>query len=390
MEVGMPWKGATVVERRFEFVLRVRSGSEPISHLCREFGISRKTGHKWLQRYEVGRSVTALIDQSRRPHQSPDKTPRAHEERVVELRKLYGWSGRKLRKLLRAEGIELSRSTIDRIIDRNGLIEKRDRHRPAVNRFERSQPNELWQMDFKGEYILRGVERCYPLSLLDDHSRFSVGLFPLRTPNGSQVRRCVVECFEEFGVPQAMLMDHGTPWWQSNNGHGLTHFSVDLIKQGIQLIYGSVGHPQTQGKVERFHQTMKRSLRHRGVPQDFAGMGRALREFRHVYNEIRPHQALDDETPASRYMPSKKAYEPCPREWSYPEGADVRKLNSSGCLDYKGGRSFVSEALAGERVWCRRIDDLLVIRYRQMYVREIDLSTGRTTAVVRPVETENL
>jgi transposase InsO family protein len=309
---------------------------------------------------------------------------------VIELRQIYGWSGRKLKKLLQAEGIDLSRSTIDRIIARNGLIDKRARRRPAVKRFERSKPNELWQMDFKGEYILRGVERCYPLSLLDDHSRFSVGVFPLHAPSGAEVKRCVVECFEEFGVPDAMLMDHGTPWWHSKNGHGLTHFSVDLIKQGIKLIYGSVGHPQTQGKVERFHQTMKRSLKHRGVPQDFAGMRQALREFRHVYNEIRPHQALDDETPASRYVPSTKTYDPHPPDWSYPKGAEVRKLNSAGCLEYAGGRSFISEALAGERVWCRRIDDLLVIRYRHMYVREIDLSTGRTTAVVRPVETWKL
>ena len=386
----MPWKGATVVERRFEFVLRARSGSEPISHLCREFGISRKTGHKWLQRYGAQGSVTGLFDHSRRPHQSPKKTPREHEERVVELRKLYGWSGRKLKKLLKAEGIEVSRSTIDRIIDRNGLIEKRDRHRPAIKRFERSKPNDLWQMDFKGEYILRGVERCYPLNLLDDHSRFSVGVFPLSAPSGDKVKRSIVKCFEEFGLPDAMLMDHGTPWWNSKNGHGLTHFSVDLIKQGIELIYGSIGHPQTQGKVERFNQTMKRSLRHQGVPQDFEGMRTALREFRRVYNEIRPHQALNDETPASRYTPSKKPYDPNPREWSYPEGADVRKLNSAGCLYYGGSQSFVSEALAEECVWCRRIDDLLVIRYRQMYVREIDLSTGRTTAVVRPVETRNL
>ena len=386
----MPWKGATVVERRFEFVLRARSGWESISHLCNEFGISRATGHKWLKRYEDRGSITALFDQSRRPHGSPNRTPQGHEERVIELRQLYGWSGRKLKKLLHAEGIDLSRSTIDRIIDRNGLIEKRSRHRPAVKRFERSKPNELWQMDFKGEYILRGVERCYPLSLLDDHSRFSVGVFPLHAPSGAQVKRCVVECFKEFGVPDAMLMDHGTPWWQSKNGHGLTRFSVDLIKQGIKLIYGSVGHPQTQGKVERFHQTMKRSLKHRGVPQDFAGMSRALREFRHVYNEIRPHQALDDETPASRYTPSTKAYDPHPRDWSYPIGAEVRKLNSAGCLEYAGGRSFVSEALAGERVWCRRVDDLLVIRYRHMYVREIDLSTGRTTAVVRPVKGREL
>ena len=276
----MPWKGATVVERRFEFVLRARSGKESISHLCNEFGISRTTGHKWLKRYEDRGSITALFDQSRRPHGSPNRTPQGHDERVIELRQLYGWSGRKLKKLLQAEGIDLSRSTIDRIIARNGLIDKRARRRPAVKRFERSKPNELWQMDFKGEYILRGVERCYPLSLLDDHSRFSVGVFPLHAPSGAQVKRCVVECFEEFGVPDAMLMDHGTPWWHSKNGHGLTRFSVDLIKQGIKLIYGSVGHPQTQGKVERFHQTMKRSLKHRGVPQNFAGMRQALREFR--------------------------------------------------------------------------------------------------------------
>lgn len=382
----MPWKGTTVLEQKIEFIVRARVGREPISKLCKEFGVSRKTAYKWLNRYQSEGTVKALFDRSRRPRESPNRTPAEIEERIVQLRQSYGWSGRKLRKLLLGEGISISRSTIDRIIDRKGLIEKKSRRRPAVKRFERKRPNDLVQMDFKGEYILGGINRCYPLSLLDDHSRFCLGLFPLSSPKGSLVTKSLISTFEEYGVPNSILMDHGTPWWHSNNGHGLTKFSVSLIKQGIQLIYGSVGHPQTQGKVERFHQTMKRHLRHRGVPQTFCGMEKALREFRHIYNEIRPHQALDDETPSSRYQPSRKAYEPCPVEWLYPNGADVRRLNTAGCLDYKGLRAFVCEALAGERVWCRRIDNLLVVRYRHMYVREIDLSTGRTTAVVRPVE----
>ena len=390
MEVSMPWKETSVVEKRLELVFRVVHGGENVSAVADEYGISRKTAHKWLRRFRRTGSVNSLFDQSRRPRSSPARTPKRVEDRVVELRNLYGWSGRKIRKLLLKEGIETSRSTIDRIIDRNGLIQGCDRHRPATKRFERKNPNDLWQMDIKGEYILRGVERCYPLSLLDDCSRFSIGLTAMHSPNRVEVRNAIIACFTEYGIPDAILMDHGSPWWKANNPHGLTQLVVELIKQGINILHGAFAHPQTQGKVERFHQTLKRSLKHRGVPQDFPGMVRALREFRQEYNEIRPHQALEDETPASRYTVSSKEYNPRPAEWVYPEGANVKRVNPQGSLDYRSQRVFISRALAGERVWCRELGANLIVCFRHMCVREIDLSTGRTTAVVRPVETQKV
>lgn len=386
----MPWKETGVVERRFDFVLRARSGSETVSALCREHGISRKTGHKWLKRYAESGTVNALFDRSRRPRDSPSKTPVEIEERVVELRKTYGWSGRKLSRLLKNEGVAISRSTVDRIIKRSGLVRKEDQRKPATKRFERKRPNELWQMDIKGEYILRGVKRCYPLSILDDHSRYAIGLFPLNAPNGPEVRACLVSCFEDYGLPEAMLMDHGTPWWKTTSGHGLTRLSVDLIKQGIQLIYGSIAHPQTQGKVERFHLTLKRALRHRGVPQNYGVFGEALREFRYIYNEIRPHEALSDETPATKYRKSPRPYDPEPPEWEYPERSKVTTLNTAGHLACDGHRFFVSEALAGETVAFDRIDNLIVVRFRHMLVREIDLETGRTRPLARPVKDQNV
>jgi transposase InsO family protein len=381
----MPWKETDVLSQRVEFVVRSRSGEESISDLCREFEVSRKTGHKWLRRFSEGGGFSALSDRSRRPRSSPNKTPKVIEDRVVELRQEYGWSGPKLHELMKKEGVEISAPTIDRIIKRRGLVSKEDSNKPATKRFERSRPNELWQMDFKGEYLLPKGGRCYPLSVLDDHSRYAVGVFALTRPNRESVQQSVERCFEAYGLPEAMLMDHGTPWWNSGNEHGLTRFSVGLIKQGINLIYGSIGHPQTQGKVERFHRTMKHAMKHRGVPQSVEGIADALRHFRQVYNEIRPHEALDMDVPSARYRPSPRPFNPYPPEWEYPEGSDIRRVNPPGSLHYRGRRYHVSKALVNEWVWCREIENRLLVTYRHMYIRQIELDTGRTTAVVRPV-----
>jgi transposase InsO family protein len=380
----MPWKETDVLSQRIEFVVRARSEDETISDLCREFGVSRKTGHKWLARFEEGR-FSSLADRSRRPRKQPSKTAKVIEDRVVELRLEYGWSGPKLQVLLAREGVSLSTATIDRIIKRRGLVCKEASSKAATKRFERSRPNELWQMDFKGEYLLRGEDRCYPLSILDDHSRYAVGVFALPRPSRELVQPCVERCFKTYGVPEAMLMDHGTPWWNTSNAHGLTRLSVSLIKQGIRLIFGSIAHPQTQGKVERFHRTMKQEMKHRGVPQSVKGIGEALNHFRQIYNDIRPHEALDMDVPSARYTPSPRAYDPNPPEWEYPEGADVRRVSDAGNLFYKGRQYYACKALAHERVWCREIENRLLLTYRHMYIRDIDLDTGRTTAVVHPV-----
>ena len=167
----MPWLETDVREQRIEFVVEALQPSANISALCRTRGISRKTGYKWVGRYRAGGSLTALAERSRRPKRSPGRTAARVTARVVALRRAYGWAGRKLQRLLAVEDVELSPATIDRIIRREGLVDPDEAHRPAVGRFERARPNELWQVDFKGQYPLHRPQGCFPLSILDDHSR---------------------------------------------------------------------------------------------------------------------------------------------------------------------------------------------------------------------------
>jgi transposase InsO family protein len=377
----MPWMERDVDEQRVQFAVRAASGKESMAGLCREFGVSRPTGYVWKKRFEQTASVAAVVERSRRPRHSPRQTSPEVEESVVALRVQYGWGAKKLQVLLREQGTELPVVTINRILQRRGLVSKWNSHAPALQRFERSAPNELWQMDGKGKYRLR-EGTCYPLSILDDHSRYVVGLYGLSAWSGQWVQRCLVQTFEQYGMPEALLMDHDALWWNSNNGYGLTWLSVWLIEQEIRLYYGRVRHPQTQGKVERFHRTLEEALRHRGKPQQFAEWATALREVQRIYNQERPHEALGMQRPAERYRPSPRAYQAKPREWEYPSGSLVRRLNPTGCLSWKGEQWFVCEALAGRWVCVECVGSLLLISYRHMYVREVDRERRCTRALV--------
>ena len=378
----MPWRVTGVMEQRIAIVQRVAEGSESFAAVCQSFGVSRPTGYRWWRRYCLAGSTTALQDRSRRPQRSPGRTAQRVEARVVRLRQRYGWGARKLRVLLAAEGMVLPEVTINRILKRHDLIERDTSARPAVHRFERAAPNELWQVDFKGEMPC-GRRRCYPLSILDDHSRFAVGLFGLSGTKAAPVQQSLIAAFEEYGMPAALLFDHGPPWWSTTNGHGFTWLSVWLIQQGIRLCYSGVGHPQTQGKVERFHRTLKHAVRRHGYPPNLPAWQTWLTDFRDEYNGLRPHESLNLEPPATRYQPSARAYNPRPPAWEYPENAEIRRLNTQGCLDWQRRRLFVCEALAGERVQIETMDHLLLVRYRNTYVREIDLDTGRSRPLTR-------
>ncbi|MGB6266885.1 MAG: IS481 family transposase [Candidatus Acidiferrales bacterium] len=377
----MPWRRVDVDEQRMQFVIRVTGGVERITALCREFGISRPTGYLWRRRYQQTRSLTELGERSRQPHHSPARTPDWKEQRVVALRQQTGWGAKKLRVLLREEErIALPVRTIHRILERHDLVSG-DAKAPAPGRFERGAPNELWQMDSKGKYPLADGE-CHPLSILDDHSRYAVGLYALPALSGKQAHRCLVETFRRYGVPQSMLMDHGSLWWSGFNGWGLTRLSVQLIEQGIRLLYGRVRHPQTQGKVERFHRTLGQALRHRGVPARFEQWPEALAEFQWSYNQRRPHEALDMQRPVDRYQRSPRNYQERVADWDYPAGSDVRRLNSQGMLAEQRHRWFVCGALADQRVRVERFDGKLLVSYRHMYIREIDIERRYSRALV--------
>jgi transposase InsO family protein len=306
------------------------------------------------------------------------------EAAVLAVRDKTGWSGPKIAKVLEQRGLRVAPATAQRILKRGGRVVPPQVEKTKL-RFAREQCNELAQMDFKGEYTLARA-KCYPLSLLDDCSRYLHGLWPLPSTGGAGVKQTLEAYFKEQGVPLSLLMDHGTPWFSTTNQQGLTWVSVWLLKQGVILRYSGVGHPQTQGKVERFHQTLKRRTRHRGEPTTMGEWERWAVEFRQEYNHERPHESLDNRTPGEVYQPvNLRPYQARPAAWEY-SGGEVRRLNTQGLLYYRQQRYFVSEALAEELVRVDELDGKLVVTFRHMTVREIELQTGKSKAVLLPVK----
>lgn len=384
----MPWLETDVRDQRVQFVVTVRRGTTTVTETCRAFGISRKTGYKWLAREAEAGSVAVLADRSRRPHQSPRRTGAAVTRRVGELRATFGWGGAKLAVLLGAEGIQLAPRTIDRIILREGWTRPDAAPAPAPHRFTHAAPNDLWQMDAKGAYPLAAGGWCHALSVLDDHSRFVVGLTALPRLQSDAVRAALTRSFEHYGVPRALLMDHGTPWWSTKGPAGLTTLGVFLLKQGIRLVFGAVRHPQTQGKVERFHRTLAERLRWAGVPATLREFEQAFAWFQDEYNQVRPHAALALQPPALHFHPSRRAYRPVPPPWIYPSGLAIRRITTIGQVNFGGRIYFVSEALQGEDVACIPHDDRVLVMYRHMYVRELHPRRGTSVALMQPVKGE--
>jgi len=383
---GMAWGTMNVQEQRVRFVVAASRREKTMSALCREFDISRPTGYQWLARYRTG-GIAGISEKSRRPEKSPRRTAPELEQRVIQERvKKPDWGARKLSTVLRRDqGIELEPCTVHRILKRHGMIALSDQLRPAVQRFERREPNQMWQMDFKSPTGWQAP--VGPLTLLDDHSRYAIALKGTWTTQAEPVKQGLIEAFERCGMPEEMLMDHGTPWWNMKSATGWTWLTVWMMKQGIRLHFSGYRHPQTQGKVERFHGALDRAIRRRGVPA-MAGRQAWLDEFRYEYNQVRPHEALGMKTPAEVWKKSARTWNPnAAREWEYEAGAEVYKLSSSGQLQLKGRRWEISLALAAEWVKVERIEQRVLVFYRRSLVGELDAPTQRSTMVDRWVST---
>jgi transposase InsO family protein len=373
----MAWKTMDVQEQKVRFVVAATRRERSLTALCEEFGISRPTGYLWWKRYEEA-GLAGIAERSRRPQRSPQRTAAEVEQRVVELRQRYpDWGARKLQVLLARQQIELPRSTIHRVLLRHDLVRDPDRGRQAPGRFQRGAPNELWQMDFKSP---KGWNAAVgPLSVLDDCSRYLLVLQAVWTNHGELVREQLESAFTTCGVPQAMLMDHGIPWWSEQAPSGATRLTVWLMKQGIRLHWSGYHHPQTQGKVERFHGALERALRLRPVPRQQPQAW--LDEFRWEHNHVRPHEALDMQTPAAVWHRSERRYDPRPPRWEYPAGAHVLKVGSRGALEAFGIRWKIAKALIGERVQLERVGERVLVYYCRTLLRELDLNRRASIAV---------
>ncbi len=380
----MPWREVTRVSLRREFVeMALQTGSNR-RELCRRFGIAPKTGYKWLARY-THEGVGGLEDRSRRPRHSPARTVAPVEQRVIQLRQEARncWGGRKLAHLLaKAGGPRLAPSTITGILRRAGLLEPAAvPGQRAWQRFERAAPNELWQMDFKGHFPLRSCGRCHPLTVLDDHSRFSVALTACADERDQTVRGVLISAFRRYGLPAAMLMDNGSPWG-CDHDHPFTAFSLWLIRLGIRVAHGRAYHPQTQGKDERFHRTLKfEVLRH----FNFTSLAHCQCEFDHFrdrYNLLRPHDALGLATPASCYRPSPIPFPETLPPIDYPPGLEIRKVQAEGWFSYRGRDFRVSKALRGLPVALRPVpasDSQREVLFCHQPVARIDLNPADAT-----------
>jgi transposase InsO family protein len=375
----MPWKTMDLREQRVQFVIATSRREKSFSALCQEFGISRPTGMLWKKRYQES-GLEGIAERSRRPNHSPGLTAAELEDAVVAARQRYpDWGARKLQVVLQREGIELTRSTVHRILLRRGLVREWDRHTHATERFERSQPNELWQMDFKSP---RGWNAPVgPLSIIDDHSRYVLTLQIIGSTHSHLVRQQLQSVFHQVGVPDGMLMDHGIPWWSARGNRGATELNLWLMKQGIRLHWSGIRHPQTQGKVERFHGELQRALERRG----WGGLPRQqwLDQFRWEHNHVRPHEALALRTPSSVWHPSRRTYDPQPRPWEYPMGAHVLTVGSSGNIEAYGQRWSISKALRHERVQLVRTDEWALVYYCRTLMRVLDLQNQRSIAIER-------
>ncbi len=351
----MPWKEVSVMSQRLEFVQMASSEQANIRQLCRHFNISAPTAYKWLSRFQQSKQPQNLLDRSRRPHHSPKRTAAEIEQRVVDLRTAHpAWGGRKIHARMIALGYpEVPQpSTITAILARHQLIEPSESaKRQSFCRFEHPRPNDLWQMDFKGHFALDNG-RCFPLTVLDDHSRFAIGLRACSGQSMIPTQIALREVFRRYGLPARITMDNGSPWG-STNKPAHTNFTVWLLRLGVAVSHSRPHHPQTQGKDERFHRTLQAELLRYATLRTLTQCQLEFDRWRDLYNCQRPHEALSMQVPASRYVPSCRSFPEVLPPAQYDSADLVRKVRGFGQIKYRDRDYFIGTAFKGLHVALR-------------------------------------
>ena len=378
---GMPWITTTMMTQRSEFVRLASQAGVNFRQLCRRFCISAKTGYKWCRRFTEG-GAEGLMDRSRRPERSPGISTSELTARVVALRVEHPtWGGRKLRRRLQDLGLVApAASTCTEILRRADLLDSAQTAVKPWQRFQRAQPNELWQMDFKGHFPTQAGERCHPLTVLDDCSRFNLELSPEAKETGEVVQAALTRAFTFFGLPEGMLCDNSPPWGCPEPTCPYTRLSVWLLRLGIRVMHGRPYHPQTQGKEERFHRTLNRDLISRHTWRDLAHCAELFPRYRQIYNCERPHHSLDGDTPISRYRPSPRSLPAALPAVEMLAGAIPRKVCASGAIMWQGQSWYIGRAFGGLPVGLRpspQADGQWVVFFDQHQLGLIDLTQPR-------------
>jgi transposase InsO family protein len=373
----MPWRTSSAMSERHEFVLLASQPEANVRGLCRRFGISSRTAYKWLNRY-LAEGDVGLAERSRKPKTSPLRTSDSMEQLVTKLRQRHPqWGGRKLGQRLADLGHPKvpSPSTITAILQRQQLLapSESEKHQAWV-RFEHRAPNDLWQMDFKGEFALQQGGRCFPLTVLDDHSRFALGLEACSNVQTEPTKAVLIEIFRRYGLPTRITCDNGPPWGIANCKY--TKLAVWLLRLGIIVSHSRPHHPQTQGKDERFHRTLGAEVLRYLIPVNLAVCQQRFVQWRYVYNNERPHEALGLKVPAKCYQPSNRAYPETLPALEYGPSDIVKKVQPRGHIKYQGREYYLSMAFAGQHVALRftNTDGLLDVYFAQHPIATINLA----------------
>ncbi|WFU80060.1 IS481 family transposase [Bradyrhizobium sp. CIAT3101] len=372
----MPFHEVSRMDARSEFVVLASDEGANVRQLCRRFGISPTTGYKWLERWRAA-GMSGLQEQSRRPQTSPARSAAAIEEAVLALRAEHpAWGGRKIARRLKDLGQEAvpSPSTVTAILKRHGVeLGKFGGGSPTFTRFERSRSNELWQMDFKG-HVAMHTGRLHPLTVLDDHSRFSVTLAACADQQTETVRQHLIAAFRRYGLPERMITDNGSPWGDGP-GSPFTPLGVWLIEHGVKISHSRPYHPQTMGKDERFHRSLKAEVLSAPAFADIAAAQRAFERWRTVYNTQRPHEALQLAVPASRYQPSPRDYVETIAPFEYAPNDAVRRVQQSGHVSFRGRNLKVPKAFRGKDIAFRPTmeDGVFDVLFRTQTIATADI-----------------
>lgn len=358
----MPWKETRVMDQKTEMVGWWLGGESTITELSRTYGVSRKTVYKWVERYRR-EGAPGLDTRSSRPYKMPRATPPGIIAYLTETRARHRhWGARKILAWLHRKFPDThwpAPSTVNEILKREGMVKPPRRHRrtpPYGSPFlECTHPNRVWCADFKGQFRLGEGSLCYPLTISDGYSRYLLCCRGLARPTYENVQPYFEDVFKEWGLPEAIRTDNGAPFASVALG-GLSHLAAWFVKLGIRPERIEVGHPEQNGRHERMHRTLKEAVitppRH-----DFGEQQRAFNRFKEEYNHERPHEAIGQKTPASVYKQSPRSYPRNLPRVEYDSDWTVRHVRTQGCIKWKGGLLYVSEALIGEPVGLREIDN---------------------------------
>lgn len=353
----MPWKTATMITERARFVLEAERSFLSFSELCRRYGISRPTGHKWVKRYRE-EGLAGLEDRSHRPHSCPHLIPEPFVKRILEIRNRHDWGAPKIQRVLRDDHDSVpSIAAIHRVLVEHQLVvhrKPRRRHtHPGTPPPSMDAPNATWTVDFKGEFRTGDGTLCYPLTVQDGHSRFLLECRGFERIDTQLTRRRFEHLFRDFGLPVRIRSDNGAPF-ASPALAGLSRLSVWWIKLGITPELIQPGKPQQNGRHERMHRTLKEET---ALPphSSLRTQQRAFDLFRSTYNHERPHQALQQERPASLYVPSPRPFPKHPDPITYPPRFEVRHVSQDSTFRWNSQKVFASHLLRCEDVGLEEI-----------------------------------